>query len=134
MTDPIPPLDAQPEEAAPYHPPPPTGPQALMRPLAMGAPFQWLAQGFQDFRAHPGIGLFYGICFWLMALTLGLVFRTKPEYVMSIASGCLLVGPFLAMGLYEVSRRRELGMVPIWAAPSPAGIRTCAAWACWSWC
>ena len=112
MTDPIPPLDAQPEEAAPYHPPPPTGPQALMRPLAMGAPFQWLAQGFQDFRAHPGIGLFYGICFWLMALTLGLVFRTKPEYVMSIASGCLLVGPFLAMGLYEVSRRRELGMVP----------------------
>jgi hypothetical protein len=109
MTDPIPPLDAQPEEAAPYHPPPPTGPQALMRPLAMGAPFQWLAQGFQDFRAHPGIGLFYGICFWLMALTLGLVFRTKPEYVMSIASGCLLVGPFLAMGLYEVSRRRELG-------------------------
>ena len=112
MTDPTPPLDAQPEEAAPYHPPPPTGPQALMRPLAMGAPFQWLAQGFQDFRAHPGIGLFYGICFWLMALTLGLVFRTKPEYVMSIASGCLLVGPFLAMGLYEVSRRRELGMVP----------------------
>ena len=112
MTDPTPPLDVQPEEAAPYHPPPPTGPQALMRPLAMGAPFQWLAQGFQDFRAHPGIGLFYGICFWLMALTLGLVFRTKPEYVMSIASGCLLVGPFLAMGLYEVSRRRELGMVP----------------------
>ncbi len=112
MTDPTPPLDAQPEEAAPYHPPPPTGPQALMRPLVIGAPFHWLAQGFQDFRAHPGIGLFYGICFWLMALTLGLVFRTKPEYVMSIASGCLLVGPFLAMGLYEVSRRRELGMMP----------------------
>lgn len=61
--------------------------------------------------AHPGISAFYGIAFWLMALVLGAVFKSKPEYTMSIASGCLLLGPFLAMGLYEVSRRRELGLV-----------------------
>jgi uncharacterized membrane protein len=100
------------QDPAPYFLPPPVGPQALMRPLAWAAPFHWLALGWQDFRAKPGIGMFYGVCFWIMALTLGLVFRSRPEYTMSIASGCLLVGPFLAMGLYEVSRRRELGLVP----------------------
>ena len=98
--------------AEPYVPPPPTGPQALMVALGADAPFRWLAAGWRDLRAHPGIGLFYGTCFWLMALTLGAVFRAKPEYTLTIASGCLLVGPFLAMGLYEVSRRRELGLVP----------------------
>jgi uncharacterized membrane protein len=59
-----------------------------------------------------GVGIFYGVCFFTMALILGAVFRSRPEYAMSIASGCLLVGPFLAMGLYEVSRRREKGLSP----------------------
>lgn len=34
-----------------------------------------------------------------MALLLGAVFQSTPEYTLSIASGCLLVGPFLAMDL-----------------------------------
>ena len=63
-------------------------------------------------RAHPGISAFYGASFCLMALVLGAVFQAKPEYTMSIASGCLLLGPFLAMGLYEVSQRRERGEMP----------------------
>ena len=98
--------------ATPYVPPPPSGPQALMLALGPGAPFRWLAGGWRDLRAQPGIGLFYGVCFWFMAITLAAVFRARPEYTLSIASGCLLVGPFLAMGLYEVSRRRELGLKP----------------------
>jgi uncharacterized membrane protein len=60
--------------------------------------------------AARGIALFYGVCFWLMALVLGAVFRNKPEYTLSVVSGCFLVGPFLAMGLYEASRRREQGL------------------------
>jgi len=83
-----------------------------VRPLGWGAPWRWLVRGAQDLIAHPGIALFYGFCFWFMALVLGWVFSSSPEYTMSIVSGCLLVGPFLAMGLYDVSRRRGRGETP----------------------
>lgn len=88
----------------------PLRPQVRSVPFA--APLRWLALGARDLAAAPGIALFYGICFWLMAATLGWVFRHSPEYTMTIVSGCLLVGPFLAMGMYEVSRRRERGLPP----------------------
>ena len=83
-----------------------------LQPLTLADPFRWLARGAHDLKAAPGIAVFYGLCFWFMALVLGWVFRTKPEYTMSIASGCLLLGPFLAMGLYDTSRRREAGLAP----------------------
>lgn len=96
----------------PYVPPPSEAPLKAINGLHLSDPFRWLVRGWRDLVAEKGISLFYGVCFWIMALVLGAVFRSKPEYVMSIASGCLLVGPFLAMGLYEVSRRRERGISP----------------------
>ena len=102
----------EPVKVTPYIPPPPEAPTKEIRSLGLGDPFRWLQFGWRDMFAAKGISLFYGICFFVMALVLGAVFRSKPEYAMSIASGCLLVGPFLAMGLYEVSRRREAGLTP----------------------
>lgn len=99
-------------EPEPYVPPPSEAPRKDMVELRLRDPFCWLLRGWRDLQAAKGISLFYGVCFWLMALLLAAVFRNKPEYAMSMASGCLLVGPFLAMGLYEVSRRREQGLVP----------------------
>ena len=92
----------------------PTAPTAAitLNALRFADPFRWLRKGMQDVAAAPGIALFYGACFWGMALVLGWVFRTRPEYTMSLASGCLLVGPFLAMGLYDTSRRLEAGQAP----------------------
>jgi len=101
-----------PTMTTPYVPPPPVGLRSLMRPLGYSDPFRWLARGFMDLRYHPGIALFYGLCFWGMAQMLALVFKHKPEYTLTLVSGCLLVGPFLTMGLYEVSRKREQGQVP----------------------
>ncbi|MBX3632359.1 MAG: hypothetical protein ABS38_03940 [Acidovorax sp. SCN 68-22] len=97
--------------------PPPAAPAAaraaplvVLQPLRWAAPFRWLQAAGGDVLAAPGVAAFYGGAFWLMALVLGWVFRTRPEYAMSLASGCLLVGPFMAMGLYDISRRREAGL------------------------
>lgn len=101
-----------PVNPSPYVPPPPVGPRREIVALGWADPFLWLRRGARDLQAEMGIALFYGMCFWGMAITLATVFRYKPEYTMSIVSGCLLVGPFLALGLYEVSRRREQGLSP----------------------
>lgn len=96
-------------QASPAHATAPPS-QRVLRPIGLADPLRWLAAGWSDLMAAPGIALFYGLCFLAMALTLGALFRGAPEYVMSFVSGCFLVGPFLAMGLYEVSRRREQGL------------------------
>lgn len=102
-----------PSQAPPlYVPPPPEGPIKEIVVLRFTDPLRWLLRGFQDLRSHPGIAVFYGAAFWCMAMVLAAVFRSHPEYTMTIASGCLLVGPFLAMGLYEVSRCREQRLQP----------------------
>lgn len=92
--------------------PPTEEPRKKIVQLRLSDPFHWLVRGGRDLVAAKGIAVFYGVCFWAMAWVLAAVFRSKPEFAMSIASGCLLLGPFLAMGLYEVSRRREQGRTP----------------------
>jgi len=81
-------------------------------PIQFSDPFRWLWRGLQDMASQPLITLFYGVCFWLMALILLAVFKTNPEYTLSAISGCLLIGPFLAMGLYDVSMHMERGEPP----------------------
>lgn len=72
----------------------------------------WLARGFADFRAHPGVGLAYGSVFAFIGwfLTFGLVGLDMGSLVLPLASGFMLVAPLAAVGLYEVSRRRERGL------------------------
>lgn len=85
--------------------------QFQIQTLQMASPWRWLRAGWQDLWSHPGIAFFYGVCFCGMAWALRLVFYNNPEYTLSAISGCLLVGPFLALGLYDVSLRKERGEV-----------------------
>jgi uncharacterized membrane protein len=88
-----------------------------VRVLPATAPFGWLAKGWQDFRAHPVPSMFYGVCFAAMGWLIAFTFRHAYEYVSALVTGFFLVGPFLAIGLYDLSRRRERGM-PTRLAPT----------------
>jgi len=78
-----------------------------LRPLSPADPLRWIALGWADFARAPAIGLFFGGCFMAMGWALLKVFENAPAYVLALSAGFLLVGPFLCLGLYQVSRRLE---------------------------
>jgi uncharacterized membrane protein len=79
-----------------------------IRTVERGAPLAWLRQGWADLRAAPFASLFYGVVLAAMGMVL-VAFIGQAAYELALATGFLLVGPFLAMGLYDISRRRERG-------------------------
>lgn len=88
-----------------------------VRTVAVLAPLRWLRHGWDDFAASWKASAFYGVVFAGMGWLVALVFRHAPQYVWGLTTGFLLVGPFLAIGLYELSRRRQRGEPP-WLAPT----------------
>jgi len=88
-----------------------------VRTVGPAAPFRWVAAGWRDFLAHPLPSVFYGVCFALMGLLLYVVFQAAYAYVSALVTGFFLVGPFLCIGLYALTQRRELGQ-PAWLAPT----------------
>ena len=85
----------------------PPQPFPKVRQVPLMAPFGWLSRGIDDAKHCPRASLFYGACFALMGLVLKSVFRNAYEYTFALAAGFLLVAPYLCIGLYEISRRRE---------------------------
>lgn len=78
-----------------------------VRTVGCGAPLRWLARGFEDIVAAPGASLFYGVV--LATMGLGLTRWFGGAAGLAMTTGFLLVGPFLAVGLYDVSRRLAAG-------------------------
>lgn len=78
-----------------------------LRTFGADAPWRWLAKGAADLRAAPAVSLFYGAVMAAMGLLLTHYYAGAVG--LALTTGFLLVGPFLAIGLYDVSRRRERG-------------------------
>ena len=82
-----------------------------IRTLRPDAPWEWLAAGWRDLWSAPTIGLCYGLVFSLIGLAIfvGLFTLEMTALVVALAAGFMLLGPMLAVGLYEASRRLETG-------------------------
>ena len=98
--------------AAPHGLPDPSAFDIRLHAVGLGAPWQWLRLGWRDFRRAPGIGVFYGACFAFMGWMLLELFRHAPAYTLALSAGFLLAGPFMCLGLYDVSRKLEHGDTP----------------------
>ncbi len=84
-----------------------------------------LREGFADFRRAPLIGLFFGGIYAAGGIILYLLlakYRT-PWLIIPLALGFPLLGPFVAAGLYETSRRLSRGEPVSWTAVLSAVVR-----------
>lgn len=76
-----------------------------------------LARGLDDFSAMPSHVMFLCLIYPLVGLILGgltLGYSTLPLFF-PLAAGFALIGPIAAIGLYELSRRRERGLDTRWS-------------------
>ncbi|MGJ8529153.1 DUF2189 domain-containing protein [Maritalea sp.] len=75
-----------------------------------------LLAGWQDFLKAPIYGLVFGGFYVVGGLLIwaGLMLYNMPWMIIPVAIGFPLVGPFVAVGLYEVSRRLLDGKPLIW--------------------
>src|SRR5690349_14639648 len=90
----------------------------VVRAIRVGDINEAWVQGLRDFRAAPSYGIVFGglyaaggIVIVLGVTALGLGYLAYP-----LAAAFALIGPFAASGLYEVSRRQEIGLALSWHA------------------
>jgi uncharacterized membrane protein len=80
-----------------------------VRKITADQPWEWLAAGWRNTWQTPLPSFFYGIVFVIMGYFLVLMVTEKFYLALALTTGFLLLGPFLAMGLYDLSRHLEKG-------------------------
>ena len=108
--------------------------QPVVRRISTSDLYYALARGYDDFAAFPSYAVFLCVIYPLLGILLiGLTSGTLSllPLAVPIAAGFALVGPVAAIGLYELSRRREAGLdsspshvLDVLHSPSLGGIIT----------
>jgi uncharacterized membrane protein len=88
----------------------------VVRPVSFADLGACLRAGIADFAAAPLYGLFFGAVYAVAGLLIiASIVALRMEYLAyPLMAGFALIGPFVAVGLYEVSRRRERGEPLSW--------------------
>ena len=92
-------------------------PLPAVRRIELGDLRAALIEGFQDFTLYKTHVLFLCVVYPVMGLILArlVIGQGLFQLLFPLASGFALIGPFVALGLYEMSRQREKGAVVSWA-------------------
>lgn len=82
-----------------------------VKTVTFDAPWEWLSSGWADLWKKPTISLMFGAAVSAAAFCLlyGLFQFGWQSLILVLAGGFMLVGPLLAVGLYDMSRRYQLG-------------------------
>ncbi|HUB64904.1 MAG TPA: DUF2189 domain-containing protein [Methylocella sp.] len=84
----------------------------LIRKIGLQDLKQALTEGVDDFLAKPSHLVFLGLIYPIAGIWL--VVDNSLPLLFPLLSGFALIGPFAAIGLYEMSRCRELGLDTSW--------------------
>ncbi len=97
-------------------PGPEAPPMPEVRAIGFGDIRAALARGWRDFREAPAFGLAIAALFVAggLVILLQLTVLDQGWLILPIAVGFPLIGPFAAVGLYEVSHCLEQGRRPDW--------------------
>jgi len=91
--------------------PPAPLPGRWKRNLPAGVAFRWLAQGWHDTCTRANASLTYGLIVFVVSLTTvaSLIWFGWDYILFPAFAGFMVVGPVVAIGLYEKSRRLAAG-------------------------
>ena len=91
--------------------PPLPRPHSYKRNIPAFAAFSWIKAGWKDLLVRPLLSLFYGFgVFVVSAAVVTALFVFDIDYILFPAlAGFMVIGPLLAVGLYEKSRRIAAG-------------------------